>query len=315
MSPAKVEIRPLAEADLDDADRIFRLAFGTFLGLPEPASFMGDADLVRTRWRADPSAALGAYADGALVGSNFAASWGSFAFFGPLTVRPDLWNQGVARELLAPTIMLFERWGTRQAGLFTFAHSPKHIALYQKFGFWPQYLTAVMSKAVSSAAGAETVTYSELPARDRDACLADCRAITEAIYPGLDLRREIEAAADQAIGDTVLVRDGGRVSAFAVCHAGAGSEAGSGSAYVKFGAALPGRAAPRHFDRLLSACEAFARARGAERLVAGVNAARHEAYRALTARGFRASIQGVAMQRPNEAGFNRGDCFVIDDWR
>jgi len=108
---AKVEIRALAEEDLDEADRMFRLAFGTFLGMPDPSAFMGDADLVRTRWRADPTAALGAYADGALVGSNFAARWGSFAFFGPLTVRPELWNQGVARALLEPTVALFERWG------------------------------------------------------------------------------------------------------------------------------------------------------------------------------------------------------------
>jgi GNAT superfamily N-acetyltransferase len=312
----KVEIRAVAEEDLDEADRIFRLAFGTFLGMPDPASFMGDADLVRTRWRADRSAALGAYADGELVGSNFAASWGSFAFFGPLTVRPDLWNQGIARTLLAPTIALFERWGTRQAGLFTFAQSPKHIALYQRFGFWPQYLTPVMAKSVTPAADAERAAgFSDLPAHDRTACLAECRALTDAIQPGLDLQREIEAAADQRIGETVLVRDEGALVAFAVCHAGAGSEAGSESAYVKFGAARPGPAAALHFDRLLSACEDFARARGAARLVAGVNAARHDAYRVLIARGFHTVLQGVAMQRPNDAGFNRGDCFVLDDWR
>src|SRR3712207_2483167 len=57
-------------------------------------SFMGDADLVGTRWRAAPDAAFGAYIDGALVGSNFAADWESFGFFGPLTVRPDLWDRG-----------------------------------------------------------------------------------------------------------------------------------------------------------------------------------------------------------------------------
>ena len=143
-----ITIRPLDEHDLPEAERIFRLAFGTFLGLPDPMSFMGDADLVSTRWRSDPAAALGAYVDGALVGSNFATNWGSFGFFGPLTVRPDLWDKGIAQRLLAATIRLFGKWGTRQAGLFTFPQSPKHLALYQKFDFWPQYLTPVMSKPV-----------------------------------------------------------------------------------------------------------------------------------------------------------------------
>ena len=119
-----IEVRPLGERDLPEADRIFRLAFGTFIGLPDPMSFIGDAELVGPRWRAAPEAALGAYVDGALVGSNFAANWGSFGFFGPLTVRPDFWGQGVAQKLLAATMDLFESWGTRHVALFTFPAAP-----------------------------------------------------------------------------------------------------------------------------------------------------------------------------------------------
>ena len=48
----------MREEDLDAADRVMRLAFGTFLGLPDPLTFMGDADYVRTRWIADPSASF-----------------------------------------------------------------------------------------------------------------------------------------------------------------------------------------------------------------------------------------------------------------
>ncbi len=32
----KVIVRPMREEDLDEADRIIRLAFGTFLGMSEP---------------------------------------------------------------------------------------------------------------------------------------------------------------------------------------------------------------------------------------------------------------------------------------
>jgi hypothetical protein len=52
---AAVRVRPLVAGDLDEADRIFRVAFGTFLGVPEPERFFGDVDMVRTRWRADPA--------------------------------------------------------------------------------------------------------------------------------------------------------------------------------------------------------------------------------------------------------------------
>jgi GNAT superfamily N-acetyltransferase len=310
-----ITIRPLDPHDLPEAERIFRLAFGTFLGLPDPMSFMGDADLVHSRWRAAPAATLGAYLDNTLVGSNFAANWGSFGFFGPLTVRPDLWDQGIAQRLLTATMGLFAQWGTRQAALFTSPQSPKHIALYQKFGFWPQYLTPVMAKPVGRTTSERWSTYSEVPLHARETCLATCRALTHAVYPGLDVQREIQAVAVQQLGDTVLIHDGTDLVAFAICHLGKGSEAGSGAAYIKFGAARPGPGAAKSFDHLLAACEALASARGIAQMVAGVNAARHDAYRMLLERGFRTFLEGVAMQRPNEPGYNRPDCFVIDDLR
>ena len=43
--------------------------------------------------------------------------------------------------------------------------------------------------------------------------------------------------------------------------------------------------------------------------------AREHAYRRLTGRGYRTWLQGVAMHRPNEAGYHRPDVYVIDDWR
>lgn len=311
-----IDIGPLREVDLPEADRIFRLAFGTFLGLPEPLAFGGDTDFVGTRWRASPDAALGAYVDGSLVGSNFAARWGSFGFFGPLTVHPDLWDKGIARRLLTATLSLFERWGTRHAALFTFPQSAKHVGLYQAYGFWPQQLTPVMAKHVGAAVDAGSwQSQSALDSGSRAASLDACRALTDAIYPGLDLSGEIESATAQRIGDTVLVYDGAELAAFAVCHLGKGSEAGSGTAYIKFGAARPGPDAARHFGRLLSACEALAHARGMEQLVAGVNTSRHDAYRLMLDRGFRAMLQGVAMQLGNAPGYNRADCYVIDDWR
>lgn len=316
IDPMHIDIRPLREADLPEADRIFRLAFGTFLGLPEPLTFAGDSDFVSTRWRASPEAALGAYADDLLVGSNFAARWGSFGFFGPLTVHPDLWDKGIARHLLASTMSLFERWGTRHVALFTFPHSAKHVGLYQTFGFWPQQLTPVMAKPVAAVVDADAWrAWSDLDGESRTATLNACRALTDAIYPGLDVTSEIESASGQRIGETVLVHDGKELVAFAICHLGKGSEAGSGTAYIKFGAARPGPAADAYFERLLSACEAMAHARGMAQLMAGVNTSRHDAYRQMLARGFRTVLQGVAMQLGNAPGYNRADCFVIDDWR
>ena len=75
-----------------------------------------------------------------------------------MSVRSDLWGHGVAQQLMTETIALLERRAIRQLGLFTFPQSPKHIALYQKFGFWPQYLTPVMSKPVRPSGGEAAFT-------------------------------------------------------------------------------------------------------------------------------------------------------------
>jgi GNAT superfamily N-acetyltransferase len=324
---AGVIVRPLVESDFAEADRIFRLAFATFLGLPANDPRMkSDADLVRTRWKADPSAVLAAEHDGKFIGSNFAANWGSFGFFGPLTVDPAYWNRGVAQQLLAPTMEIFRRWDSRHLGLYTFANSPKHMALYQKFGFWPRNLVAIMGRPVEAALNvervnaADTALFSKATPAGRPRLLAACREVTDAIFEGLDLHREIRAVCDQNLGETILVGDGSRLAAFAVCHSGPRTEAGTGLCYVKFAAVRPGSPgdarAAGDFARLLDAVEAYARSVGARKITAGVNLARREAFREMVARGFRTEIQGVAMETGGEtSGYNRAGVYILDDWR
>lgn len=314
---ANLEVHPLRERDLDEADRIMRIAFGTYLKTPNPIEVFGDGDWVHTRYQADPAAAFCAELDGEVVGSNFATRWGSFGFFGPLTVRVDLWDQGIATRLMEPVMDLFERWGVRHAGLFTWPESPKHVGLYNKFGFWPQQLNPVLAKQVSAPPG--QVSYETFSAAreegSSDDVLEQCRHVAGGIYEGLDLEREIVAADRQGLGDTVLLAEGDNLTGFAVCHCGGATEAGSGACFVKFGAVVPGEGAAARFGRLVDACEALAAERGLSRIMAGVNTARHGAYQALLRRGYRAVINGLTMLRPNEPAYNRPDVYVIDDLR
>ncbi|MEE2638593.1 MAG: GNAT family N-acetyltransferase [Acidobacteriota bacterium] len=291
-------------------------AFGTLLGAPEPDHFMSDRNYIRSRWRADPSTVFAAVADDLLVGSNVATRWGSVAFFGPLTVAPEYWNQGAATQLLARTMALFAMWDTTHAGLFTFPHIPKHVTLYQKFGFWPRYLTAVMSKPTAREDSREVHRcYSDMDEAHRSDVLRACCELTDQIFEGLDITREVRAVQTQALGDTVLVWAGDRLEAFAVCHCGAGTEAGAGACYVKFGAARPGPGVETRFERLLTACMSLARSKRLPRVDAGVSLARERAYQTMRARGFRTQIQGVCMHRPHAQGYHRPDVFAIDDWR
>jgi GNAT superfamily N-acetyltransferase len=313
------KIRPLAERDLSEAQRIVRRAFGTFMGVPDLDNFWTDFDYVYGRFGAEHTASFAADQDGALAGVNFATNWGSVGFFGPLSVRPDLWNSGIAQPLVAAVSDQFERWRTHHAGLCTFPHSTKHIWLYQKFGFYPRYLTAIMA-APASSTGAPALPpearYATLSPDERREAENASRAVAEEVYEGLDLGAEIRTAAERALGDTLLLWEGsGRLAGFAVCHWGPASEAGEGCLFIKFGAVRPGPKAIDRFAALLDAASALARSVGMPDVLAGVNLAREEAYRHMLTRGFRSRMQVVTMHRPNEPGYSRPGVFVLDDWR
>ena len=310
-----VTVRPLAERDLPETQRIIHRAFGTFLGVPDLDKFWFPP-YAHTRFGAEHIVSFAAERDGELLGSNFATKWGSIGFFGPLSTRPDLWDAGVGQRLVAAVSDQFESWGIRHAGLFTFAQSAKHVGLYGKFGFHPRFLTAIMAKPAQSSGAPKWSRYSDLSKSERVEAETASRELTEQLCDGLDLRAEIRTVAARTFGDTVLLWDGdSRLAGFAICHLGPDSEAGEGVCFVKFGAVLPDPGADNRFAALLDGCAALATAVGMTTVVAGVNTAREEAYRAMLGLGFRTQIQGVTMHRPNEPGYSRPGLFVLDDWR
>jgi ribosomal protein S18 acetylase RimI-like enzyme len=315
-SASRPLVRTLDKKDLPQAARILRLAFGTFLGAPDPEAFWSDRDYVYGRQRAPHVASFAATLDGKLVGSSFATNWGSVGILGPVTVHPEFQEGGIGRALLDKTMTQFDSWGSRHVGLFTFAHSAKHVALYQKYGFYARFLTAIMSAPVvlrqRSTAWARFSALNETQQKD---ALRSCRIVADTIYSGLDLTEEIRATHTQGVGDTVLIESVGDIVAFAVCHYGPRSEAGVDHCFIKFGAVRNGPYAEKDYLRLLDACEALATAVGMPNLLAGANMARHEAYRHLVDRGFRTAIQGVAMHKHNDPGYCRLGAYIIDDWR
>ena len=173
-----------------------------------------------------------------------------------------------------------------------------------------------MERPVPESAGQQTPSvFSSLSADAQVQVLTECRGLTEAIYPGLDLSTEIRAAADHGLGETVLLMESEQIRGFAVCHCGPDTEAGAGHCYLKFAAVAPGDGDAARFRCLLDRCEALAAQRGLETMTAGVSTARQEVYGLMLDRRYRAVHQGVAMHRPNAPAYDRPGVYVLDDWR
>ena len=309
-----IVVRPMTAGDLAEATHIYRLAFGTFLGAPDPARFRLDIRTVETRFATDPGAAFVAERGGRLLGSVIGMDWGSQFVVGPLTVDPAHWGQGVAPPLTAAILEAAAERKSALVSLFTHPGSPTHLRLYERFGFVPMFLTPVMSKPLASVARPSQMrVFSALSKPDRASALDQSRELTGASFPGLDLAREIHAIEAQRLGETILLDGSSGLAGVALCHIGAGTEAGEGALFVKFAAVRPGAAA--EFERLLDGIEALAAERGMQRTTAGINTGRQDAYRRMVSRGFRADLVGVAMHRPDGPGTLRPDLYIIDDWR
>ena len=307
-----IVIRSLRAADLAAADTVYRLAFGTQFGLADPLQFRGDTAIIRTRWTMDPRPCFAAVAGDRIVGSVIGTDWGSAFILGPLTVAPADANRGVGRRLMSAIMAFVAERRFPLTALYTLPNSAKHLHLYESYGFEAQRLTPVMAKTPAASAAVPR-PLSALAPSDRAAAVAACRTVADSVFPGLDLTREITALAGQNLGETLLLVRDGALAGFALCHLGKGSEAGSGTLFIKFACVRPGAA--EDFAALLDACETLAVQRGAQRILAGVNMAREAAYRIMLARGFRAEIVGVAMLLPNQPGWNRPEAFALDDWR
>ena len=305
-----IVVRPLTAADLPAAARINRAAFSKFFGLPDPAKFRVAADVVGPRRRLWPEAGLALDLDGALAGAALMMRWGSVAILGPVMVAPEHWSKGLARALMPKLVALIDAGGFAFAGLFTHPQSPKHIRLYESHGFRMQRITAVMAKSVGAAPLAAR-EFSRAEATERPHLLEAVRALTDGVFPGLDVTAEIADIARHGLGQTLLLESGDTIEGAAVCHFGAGSEASEGQVLVKFAAARGAEV----FARLLAACEAYAAARGAKQVVAGTNTGRAEAYEIMQRSGYRTTMNGIAMTRPATDGYNRPGVFAIDDWR
>jgi hypothetical protein len=175
----------------------------------------------------------------------------------------------------------------------------------------------MMSKQVLK--GAEAPDGAELLSRLSPDSQADahsaCRDLTESVFSGLDVTGEILSVAEQKTGETVFVHDGSRLSGLAVCHTGAGSEAGSERAGVKFAAVRSGAGGAERLQRLLGAVEAWAASMGASVVAAGTGSGRVGAWETLRGAGYRPFLQGLAMHRERHPGYDREDVFVLDDWR
>jgi GNAT superfamily N-acetyltransferase len=323
-----IKIRRVRKGDLSRVRDVLEQSFGDYferqLGT-RPRQVFGGAQFVHHRWLMEPWGCFVAEEnDGKIIGAVIAVMWGTVGLVGPFAVLTHYQNQDIGQHLLRATEGFFQENRAALLGLVTYPTSPKHLALCHKFGYKPKGLVAVMSRpldrpaAAGPHAGRVSLTarrFSALEEAKKKATIVRFRKITNAIYRGLDVSKEVEIVDGLALGDTLLLESGRDLVGFAVVHTPGVSEAPAGAVYVKYLAIDRRHRKVEHFEASLGAIEQFAQESGVQRVIAPVYCPYFGAYRALVGRGYQIDFTMVRMKRGRNEDFEDAADFVLDDWR
>jgi GNAT superfamily N-acetyltransferase len=144
---------------------------------------------------------------------------GAEGWMGPLAVRTEYQGSGMGKEIVQRGVEWLKSQRTAVIGLETMPRTMDNIGFYSRLGFLPGRLTITMTlDAQHSVDGARL--FGRLSSKARDDALGECRALVQGLLPGYDYSREITLTSDLAVGDTVLLYDGGgdRLVGFALAH-------------------------------------------------------------------------------------------------
>jgi GNAT superfamily N-acetyltransferase len=221
--------------------------------------------------------------DGQMVAFNMVHRSGHEGWMGPLAVRPDRQGEGLGSTMVRLGLDWLKGQGARTIGLETMPRTVENIGFYSRLGLVPGPMTVTLVHDVPRRTGPAPELLSAaghlLPQR-----LKECRALTEALAPGVDFAREIALTRDLGIGDTTLVRDGGDLLAFALWHSTplAAGRSKDEVRVLKLAASTLGA-----FDRLLEALHGTAAGERVSRVAIRCQTDYPEAYLRLMAAGYR----------------------------
>ena len=324
----KVQIRRVRKTDLSRVRDVMEQAFGDFLERQlgtRPRQAFGGAQYVHHRWLMEPWGCFVAEEDATkIVGAALGVAWGSVGLVGPVAVLTHYQNQTIGQQLIRAVEGFFEENKVTLQGAVTYPTSPKHLALFHKFGYKPKALTALMTRGLdrSRAAGARPARwpltvrrYSALEEAKKKTALGRLHRIAGAVCRGMDLAKEAEIVEGLALGDTLLLERGSDVIGFAICHVPGVSEAPTGALYVKFLAIDPKHRRPEHLEHFVGALEDFALEQGLARVILPVYLRYWLAYSTLARCGYQVDVTMVRLQKGKQEDYEDPADLVLDDWR
>lgn len=232
-------------------------------------------------------------------------------WMGPLAVHPDYQGQGVGKMIVTSGVEWLKKRGAKVIGLETMPRTMDNVGFYSTLGFIPGHLTVTVTLEAARA-GILATPISALSPHERELGLRQCRSLLEQVSPGYDYTREIVLTAQHQLGDTLFVRKGNDVLAFAICHSVPLVE---GRAAEEMRVLKMVARTETDFDHLVTQLCAYARVKGARRVAIRVQGQYSDVYRRLVTRGARVRWTDLRMavhEYPESRPANGG--IVLSNW-
>jgi GNAT superfamily N-acetyltransferase len=242
-------------------------------------------------------------ADGQMVAFNMVHRSGTEGWMGPLAVRPDRQGEGLGSVMVRTGIDWLRSQGATTIGLETMPRTVDNIGFYSRIGLVPSHLTVTLVHDVGRRpAGAPELLSATGTAWDER--LQECRELADRVLPGVDFTRELALTQDLGIGDTTLVRDGLRLTGFALWHS---TPLAAGRPKDELRVLKLVAASPEAFDRLVQALQLSAVSERVSRMAIRCQTEFSHAYLRLVELGYRVHwtdlrmlLQGYPQRIPAE---------------
>lgn len=252
---------------------------------------------------------------GKVVAFNIAHLSGTEAWMGPLAVHPDHQGHGLGKTIVTAGIEMLRESGATVIGLETMPRTMDNIGFYSSLGMTPGFLTLTVTiDGVFGAAMSgrlHTVRLGALVGDELEEAIQRCRSLAASILPGYDFTRELRLTEDLALGDTLMLFDGGELIAFAVCHSVPLVE---GRIREELRVLKLAARSEDDFDVLVNALSDHARRSGTRRVAIRLQGQYSGAYRRLMRRGARVRWSDLRMTLEGFAEKIPAHGIVLSNW-
>ena len=220
---------------------------------------------------------------GAIVAFNIVHRSGVEGWMGPLVVHPDQQGRGIGKLIVTTGIEWLKSQGATVIGLETMPRTMDNVGFYSSLGMLPGHLTVTVT-IEGSASSASPESVARLPQEQREGAIEECRALADSLISGHDFTREIALTDKFQIGDTILVRRGGELAGFALCHT---VPLVDGRIREELRVLKLAARSEEDFDQLVTQLAIFCRRSGTRRIAIRAQGSYPEIYRRLIMRGGR----------------------------